>query len=140
MYKHACLQIKGLCTKSYCHTPRPNGCFVLSVISSQKHTLTRTDKEFHLLLSCRTTKPKFMCAFYLTRNLPHSTQAALWGVVSKQRARLLASIKYTVLACVHAYTYLITHTHVISHYTHTRRHTLPDASSLVHLIAGDGSH
>lgn len=57
--------------------------FVVSHLLS-KHTLTRSHKEFHLLLSCRTTKPKFMCAFYLTHNLPHSTQTALWGVISKQ--------------------------------------------------------
>lgn len=28
-----------------------------------------------------------MCAFYLTHNLPHSTQAALWGAISEQRAQ-----------------------------------------------------
>lgn len=107
--------------------PQPKWLFCVVSHLLPKHTLTRSDKEFHLLLSCRTTKPKFMCAFYLTHNLPHSTQAALWGVISKQYAQPRASIKYAVFARARTYTH---------HYPHT----LPDASSLMHLIAGDSSH
>lgn len=49
-----------------------------------------------------------MCAFYLTHNLFRSTQAALWGVISKQPR---ASIKYAVFACVHATTHARTRAH-----------------------------
>lgn len=63
------------------HTHGPNGCFLLSVICSLNIHLAASHREFHLLLSRRTTKPKFMCTFYLAPNLPHSIQAALRGVI-----------------------------------------------------------
>ena len=45
MYKHTCLQIKHLCTKSSCHTHNPNGCFELSVIYSQNIHLAAPTKS-----------------------------------------------------------------------------------------------
>lgn len=64
--------------------PEPKWLFCVVSHLLPKHTLMCSDKEPHLLLSCHTTKPKFMCALYLTHNLPHSTHAALWGDISKQ--------------------------------------------------------
>lgn len=104
---------------------------LFSVVSHlvPKHTLTRSDKEFHLLLSCLTTKPKFMCALYLAHNLPHSTQAALWGVISKTvRAAPCKHKVHHVCPCTHTY-------------THAKcTLMLLDASSQMHQIFGSGNH
>lgn len=110
---------------------RPKWLF--SVVSHLllKHTLSNADKELHLLLSPSQQSPDSCVLFYLTHNLPRSTQAALWGAISEWHARPRACRMLHRLWC-HARTDTKTHL----------THTLPfsDGPSPMHLIACDSSH
>lgn len=92
--------------------PQPKWLFCVVSHLLCKHTLIHSHKEFHLLLSCRTTKPKFMCAFI--SSLKSSSQHS---------GCTLGSHLKTVSA------------HKVRSLVHTDSHT-----SQVHLMAADSAH
>ncbi len=134
MYKHTCLQMWDLCTKSYCHAYSPNGCFVLSVIYSQNIHLPALTKSPIFYYPAAQQSPNscvlsILLIIFLTALRLHSGESSQ----NSERSPAQAESMQCFHVRTHAHAPLRTDTHA-----HTQ--TLPDTSSPVSLIAGDSSH
>lgn len=98
--------------------PQPKCLFCVVSHLLCKHTLTHSHKEFHLLLSCRTTKPKFVCT--VISSLKSSSQHS--GCTLGSHLKTVSARK---VRCARSCTQI-----------HTPLHTRPRCT----LIAPDSSH
>lgn len=125
-YNRTGLQIWDVCTKSLCHAHSPNGCFELSVIYSLNIHLAALTKSFIFYYlaaqqSPNSCAPSIFLIIFLTALRLRSGESAQDNERSPARAQ--SRLRFRRRAR-----------------THTTAHTLPDALSAAHLIAGDSSH